>query len=168
MSQCIPILYYGTEQGFNGGNDPNNRESLWPYMTQTHELYTFIKYLLQIRKNLTVNNWLKTPQIERQASSKVYSFSRGEILIVITTEINTTYTKIKSHPYKSGQMLKNLLNATQTFKVSSKGKLEVTLTDGEPLVLATVKINSRGLAVSSHLYFSTFFTSLIIMSLGHL
>ena len=59
MSRCIPILYYGTEQGFNGGDDPNNRESLWPYMTQTHELYTFIKYLLQIRKNLTVNNWLK-------------------------------------------------------------------------------------------------------------
>lgn len=28
-STGIPIIYYGTEQGFNGGNDPNNREPLW-------------------------------------------------------------------------------------------------------------------------------------------
>ena len=143
MSQCIPILYYGREQGFNGGDVPNNRESLWPYMTKTHELYTFIKYLLQIRKNLT-NNWLKAPQIERQASSKIYSFSRDQILIVITTENRTTFTKITSHPYKSGQVLKNLLNARQTFNVSSKGTLEVTLTDGEPLILANNNNNSSG------------------------
>lgn len=25
----IPIVYYGTEQLFAGGNDPNNREILW-------------------------------------------------------------------------------------------------------------------------------------------
>jgi glycosidase len=26
----IPCLYYGTEQDFSGGNDPSNREVLWP------------------------------------------------------------------------------------------------------------------------------------------
>ena len=25
----IPIVYYGDEQGYAGGNDPNNREILW-------------------------------------------------------------------------------------------------------------------------------------------
>ena len=30
----IPILYYGTEQGFHGGADPNNREVLWDHMDQ--------------------------------------------------------------------------------------------------------------------------------------
>lgn len=29
-AQGIPIVYYGTEQGYSGGNDPANRESLWP------------------------------------------------------------------------------------------------------------------------------------------
>ena len=29
MSQGIPIIYYGTEQEFNGCNDPDNREVLW-------------------------------------------------------------------------------------------------------------------------------------------
>ena len=147
MSQCIPLLYYGTEQGFNGGDDPNNRESLWPYFNQTYELYTFTKYLLKIRRNLT-NDWLKTPQIERHVSPKVYSFSRGEILTVVTTESKTISTEIRSHPYKSGQMLRNLLNATQAFNVSSNGKLEVILKDGEPLILATAKTNSGATALS--------------------
>ncbi len=26
----IPYVYYGSEAGFNGGNDPDNREPLWP------------------------------------------------------------------------------------------------------------------------------------------
>jgi alpha-amylase len=25
----IPIMYYGTEHKFNGGNDPEDREALW-------------------------------------------------------------------------------------------------------------------------------------------
>ncbi|KIM23256.1 glycoside hydrolase family 13 protein [Serendipita vermifera MAFF 305830] len=30
MSDGIPIVYYGLEQGFSGGSDPANREALWP------------------------------------------------------------------------------------------------------------------------------------------
>ena len=105
MSQCIPLL------GFNSGDDPHNRESLWPYFNQTHEMYVFIKQLLQIRKNLS-KNWLKTPQIERYVNANVYSFSRGKILVVITTDPKTVASEIKAHPYDSGQVLKNLLDAT--------------------------------------------------------
>jgi len=35
----IPIFYYGTEQGFKGGNDPQNREPLWTNLDKTHPLY---------------------------------------------------------------------------------------------------------------------------------
>ncbi len=31
LSSTIPIVYYGSEQGFNGGADPQCRESLWPH-----------------------------------------------------------------------------------------------------------------------------------------
>jgi alpha-amylase len=46
----IPIIYYGTEQGFAGGNDPDNREPLWTsgYSTNT-DLYTHIKTLVAFR-----------------------------------------------------------------------------------------------------------------------
>lgn len=32
FSRGIPIVYYGTEQGYGGGNDPLNREQLWTNM----------------------------------------------------------------------------------------------------------------------------------------
>ena len=34
----IPILYYGTEQGFNGATDPYNREALWNHFDE-YNLY---------------------------------------------------------------------------------------------------------------------------------
>ena len=29
-SRGVPIVYYGTEQGYNGATDPYDREPLWP------------------------------------------------------------------------------------------------------------------------------------------
>lgn len=51
FSQGLPIIYYGTEQGFAGGADPNNRETLWTNMNPNHELYQFISTLVSVRKN---------------------------------------------------------------------------------------------------------------------
>lgn len=44
LSDGIPILYYGAEQGFSGGEDPGNREALWlsGYNT-SHPLYQLVK-----------------------------------------------------------------------------------------------------------------------------
>jgi glycosidase len=48
----LPILYYGTEQGFSGGNDPANREPLWPSgYDQEHPLYEWIAELAQVRQD---------------------------------------------------------------------------------------------------------------------
>lgn len=38
----IPILYYGSEQNFNGGNDPQNREIMWNHFDKNHDTYKFI------------------------------------------------------------------------------------------------------------------------------
>jgi glycosidase len=47
----IPCLYYGTEQQYNGGNDPSNREPLWwsGYRTDG-ETFTWIARLTRIRR----------------------------------------------------------------------------------------------------------------------
>ncbi|HWZ91739.1 MAG TPA: alpha-amylase family glycosyl hydrolase, partial [Polyangiaceae bacterium] len=49
--QGLPCLYYGTEQRFHGGNDPNNREPLWwsGYST-TGETFQLISKLIRTRK----------------------------------------------------------------------------------------------------------------------
>jgi alpha-amylase len=46
----IPILYYGDEQGFNGGADPNNRETLWGHMDTSSSLYQFVKEVVSYRQ----------------------------------------------------------------------------------------------------------------------
>ena len=35
----IPFYYYGSEQEYAGGNDPNNRESLWQDMNTSSQNY---------------------------------------------------------------------------------------------------------------------------------
>ncbi|NUP11127.1 MAG: alpha-amylase [Polyangiaceae bacterium] len=50
-AQGVPCIYYGTEQEFSGGNDPSNREDLWPSGFATDGgTFTFIKRLAAIRK----------------------------------------------------------------------------------------------------------------------
>ncbi len=65
----IPCIYYGTEQGYNGGNDPANREDMWrepenpnyrelygdrPFVPfdREHPMYVHIKALNTLRKEL--------------------------------------------------------------------------------------------------------------------
>ena len=46
-----PIVYYGTEQSFNGYNDLNNTEVLWTSTyDETSTMYKYIRVLNQIRK----------------------------------------------------------------------------------------------------------------------
>lgn len=35
----IPFYYYGSEQAYAGGNDPQNRESLWQDMNTNFDIY---------------------------------------------------------------------------------------------------------------------------------
>ncbi len=60
-SEGIPCLYYGTEQEFRGGNDPQNREDMWrplPYVGEstpppafdtTGKTFQFVKRLTTLR-----------------------------------------------------------------------------------------------------------------------
>jgi alpha-amylase len=50
MLQGIPCLYYGTEQDFDGGNDPANRERLWDTGFDTgHPTFRLVQKLIRVR-----------------------------------------------------------------------------------------------------------------------
>lgn len=52
LSRGIPIVYYGSEQGYAGGNDPANREDLWRSGYNTnHPLYKAISAFSSVRAN---------------------------------------------------------------------------------------------------------------------
>lgn len=134
MGDWIPIVYYGTEQGFNGGSDPKNRESLWPYMSTANPLYKFIQTLAQFRRSLG-NEWIHEKQMERHVQTDAYAFSKGSALIVITNLDTSINISIRDTPYQPGDTLGNILNPSETLTVSSDGSLSVTLSSGQPLVL---------------------------------
>mgnify|MGYP000014327438 CR=1 FL=1 len=48
-SEGIPIMYYGTEQLFNGGQDPYDREALWPTDLKKTDTYHWIARLNEVR-----------------------------------------------------------------------------------------------------------------------
>jgi len=46
----IPFLYYGSEQGYSGGRDPQNRETLWTNMDPSYDLYVYVALINTARK----------------------------------------------------------------------------------------------------------------------
>lgn len=62
----IPIIYYGTEQYFSGGNDPQNREILWRNLDKNTDMYQFIAKINAARKKFKIWN---QAQVERYADS---------------------------------------------------------------------------------------------------
>lgn len=81
FTQGIPIIYYGSEQGFAGGADPNNRETLWTSMNTDHELYKWMTKAVNARKSNKVWN---EQYVERWADDSFFAFTRGNTLVALT------------------------------------------------------------------------------------
>ncbi len=79
----IPCLYYGTEQEFSGGNDPSNREVMWPtsYGT-TGDTFRHFKKLsrlrggyVALRRGDTVVRW-SSSHVAGEQDAGVFAFER--------------------------------------------------------------------------------------------
>jgi alpha-amylase len=96
----IPCLYYGTEQGFSGGNDPGNREPLWDSgFDRQHPTYVFISQLTRMRQQLpelrlgTLRVHWSTERTGAEQDAGIFAFERrfrGQRAMVI---LNTHRTK---------------------------------------------------------------------------
>jgi len=107
MFRGIPIVYYGDEQGFKGANDPYCREALWPHMDTKHELYLYLKKIIEFRKRHTIWN---NPYKVLYQDDHLYVFVRGDVLCVFSNSDNFEQTKtIERVPYPDGTKLCNYL-----------------------------------------------------------
>lgn len=134
FSNGIPIVYYGTEQGFHGGADPQNREPLWPTAFSTASpLYSFLQNIITWRRQYQV--WLY-PQVERYVDSNIYAFTRGQVFIA-TTNVGSSgpqiIRQITYHPYSVGTRICNLFYPTDCVTVTASG-FPVYLNNGESKV----------------------------------
>nr|AGU13047.1 alpha-amylase [Moneuplotes crassus] len=131
--QGIPMVYYGTEQAFKGGDDPANREPLWGHMDTNSEMYKFVTNMVKARKDFNV--W-EHPHVERYVNHDIYAFSRGEVLVAVTNTHNPFGVDVAYLPdsYKEGDILCNILNSENDCTTVSNGSVNIHFDDGEAKV----------------------------------
>ncbi len=122
----IPFVYYGTEQYYGGGNDPQNRESLWQSFNTSSDLYQLIAKVNSQRKKSQI--WSQE-FVERYAAQNFYAFSRGKFLVALTNTTNQQNYKVTYHPFTEGETICNALYPTDCQVVS--GGVQVVLNNGE-------------------------------------
>lgn len=114
----IPIWYYGTEYGFDGADDPANREALWPagFDISGHPLGVFGQSVNKLRAQRGVAaDWAQT---QRYSDDSFYAFTRGQggkddasaIFVALTntgSQGGDVTRTITYHPYPDGTRLCN-------------------------------------------------------------
>ncbi|KAI0646787.1 alpha-amylase [Trametes meyenii] len=139
MSDGIPIVYYGQEQGFNGNADPMNREPLWPSKYANTTSYQLITKLNQLR-NFMINStddWV-TSQIQvLNQSPEAIAFMKGKVLTVLTNIGSPPQNvSISAHtPFENSLSTTDILTCRQ-YAVGSNGSVEVEYSKGGvPVIL---------------------------------
>ena len=102
----IPVLYYGDEQYFKGGDDPENREPLWGHYDKTSTLYQEYAAANKIRKGKEI--W-KTKLDDFDCDEIFCSFTRGDILIAVTRGEKHKKSGIK-HKFEIGNKICNIFD----------------------------------------------------------
>jgi alpha-amylase len=119
----IPMVYYGDEQCFTGGDDPANREPLWGKMNTDSEMYQFFKTIIEFKKKSGYHSY---EQIERFADESLYAFSRGENFFAFSNSEEMQTRRITNHPYEEGGYLCDVFNQKDCVQVRN-GEFQVTL-----------------------------------------
>lgn len=130
----IPCIYYGTEQNYFGGNDPQNRENLWDSgYEKTSDTFKLIKTLNTIRKVYEPMRRgeynIVYPQNESQ-SGGLYAFERtvnGKSILVVIN-FNATETRSENITTSLTGQLQNVFPDADTNDIiSSNGSVSVTV-----------------------------------------
>ena len=151
MTNGIPIVYYGAEQGFSGNEDPVNREALWlsGYNTSS-PLYTLVAAANTARnllsQNATYNYWspywtYKTKIVSAQ--NEMLALRKGYDKSILTLVTNRGTSSPQLGPYTigdtnfdQGDTIVELLSCA-SMTVGQYGVINVTIpAGGNPMVSA--------------------------------
>ncbi|OSD02788.1 glycoside hydrolase family 13 protein [Trametes coccinea BRFM310] len=139
MSDGIPIMYYGQEQGFNGNADPMNREPLWPSKyanTTTYQLATTLNKLRNHLINAT-EDWLTSQVQVLSSTQEAIAFMKGDVVTILTNVGSppANVTIAARTPFSNSQSTTDILTCTQ-FAIGSNGSVEVEYSKGgRPVIL---------------------------------
>ena len=145
MSVGIPVVYQGDEQLFSGGDDPANREDLWPSMDISSEMYEYVAKVVHIRKD---NLIYKEEQVERLSDDTFYAFSRGDLFVAFTNALDTQTRDVSNHEYLDGTVLCNLLGEEDDdCVIAENGSFTIVLEKGEAKIYSIFQTGSKDLSL---------------------
>ena len=143
-SRGIPCLYYGTEQGFDGTTDPNDREDMFAgefkdgpggtvlqlsspgadNFNMTHPLFLWVAQLNNFRRlypALTLGAYVN--RASNSTGPGLFAYSRvlntQEVFVVFNTASSSQTLPASTLTYPAGTVLVNLLNTNETYTLTS-------------------------------------------------
>ena len=130
----IPCLYYGTEQAFDGGHDPHNREDMFAGQSEqgpsrgdnfdmTHPLFRHVQMLNNfrrlypsLRRGSQVNLWSDA------SGPGLFAYARRlgteEVLVILNTAESDQTLESQSTTYAPGTVLVNLFDPNETLAIT--------------------------------------------------
>ncbi|HEY1957537.1 MAG TPA: alpha-amylase family glycosyl hydrolase [Polyangiaceae bacterium] len=140
----IPCIYYGTEQEFDGGNDPSNREVLWTKnFDETGATFQHVALVAKIRKAYVALRRgdtkvvYSTPHVAQETDAGIFAFERtggdagsAYALVVLDTNANksssTGDVNAMAVSAAPGTVLVDVLDPAQTqYTVAADGTLRM-------------------------------------------
>jgi len=103
----IPIIYYGDEQGYGGGDDPANREPLWTNMNRNTWIYQQLRKAITVRKQFQVWN---QPYRDVWHKEHMLAFTRGMVMVVVTNRNIQVEEDMFGLPFPDGTKLCDALS----------------------------------------------------------
>ena len=143
-SRGIPCLYYGTEQGFAGTTDPNDREDMFAgrfkdgpggavlrlsspgvdNFNMTHPLFRWVAQLNNFRRlypALTLGSYVRRADNPGGPGLLAYSrvLDKQEVFVVLNTAGSSQTLSACSLTYPAGTVLVNLLDTNESITLDS-------------------------------------------------
>ncbi|KJK82546.1 hypothetical protein H634G_02152 [Metarhizium anisopliae BRIP 53293] len=134
LARGVPVVYYGTEQGFAGAADPENREDLWRSGFGTGgDLYGFIGKLTGVKK--AAGGLARDDHVHLFVDETAYAWSReGGRVMVLTSNIGRGHTREYCFfTRRPGGRWEGVLDG-ETYVADGEGRLCATVRDGAPVV----------------------------------
>jgi glycosidase len=140
----IPCLYYGTEQGFDGTTDPDDREDLFAgefkdgpggtvvslnspgidNFNMTHPLFQWVAQMNNFRRlypAISLGSYVN--QGYNSSGPGLFAYSRilntQEVFVVFNTASSSQTLPARTLTYPTGTMLLNLLNTNETYTLTT-------------------------------------------------
>ena len=133
----IPCLYYGTEQGFNGGSDPFNREDMvqrppagspGDHFNPNHPLYRFIQRVHEIRQAHPALRFGEQKILADDPKGPgIYAFARqyGEdcALVLLNTAATPKRFSATAAVFPAGMLLRPAIGKANPIRLNPAGRI---------------------------------------------